>query len=225
MCIRDRYYAGFLAAGLALAGLLALWRRRDGWRAVLIWLGAQFVVVLLYLPWLLYAAPRLVPYVSQKIVADSDRPLGLAIYLARHLAAYAAGHLEGPLAMWWPLGIVPVLLAAAGFVLLARRWRLAGSTPPAPWSPVHAIGFLFVVLVTLFLLGWLVNLSFPFFPERGERLLLLGQPVFLILLACILLATGRIFRLATIGVLVALSAFSLAAFYTCLLYTSDAADE
>lgn len=221
LALYTQYYAGFLAAGLALAGLLVIWRRRDGGRPALLWLGAQVLVVLLYLPWLLYAAPRLVPYVSQKIVADSDRPLGLALYLARHLAAYAAGHLEGPLAAWWPLGLLPLLLAALGFVLLVRRWRAAGSAPPAPWSPLHAIGFLLVVLATLMLLGWLVNLSFPFFPERGERLLLLGQPAFLILLACILLATGRAFRLATIAVLVALSALSLAAFYSVPRYAGE----
>ncbi|MCP5230484.1 MAG: glycosyltransferase family 39 protein [Zoogloeaceae bacterium] len=221
LALYTQYYTAFLAVGLALAGLLALWRRGAGRRALLIWLGAQAVALVLYLPWLLYAAPRLVPYVSQKIVADSDRPLGLIVYLARHLAAYAAGHLEGPLAGWWPLGVVPLLLAAAGFVLLARRWRATKSAPPAPWSPAHAIGFLLIVLATLLLLGWLVNLSFPFFPERGERLLLLGQPVFLLLLACILDQSGRVLRLASIGVLVALSAVSLAAFYTTPRYAEE----
>ncbi|MCB0254063.1 MAG: glycosyltransferase family 39 protein [Anaerolineae bacterium] len=225
LALYTQYYAGFLAAGLALAGLLAIWRRRDGWRDgwrdALIWLGAQAVAALLYLPWLLYAAPRLVPYVSQKIVADADRPLGPVIYLARHLAAYTAGHLEGPLAAWWPLGLVPALLAVIGFLLLARRWRATGSAPPAPWSPAHAIGFLAVTLATLVFLGWLVNLSFPFFPDRGERLLLLGQPFFLILLACILVATVRTFRLASIGALVVLSALSLATFYTVPRYVGE----
>lgn len=221
LALYTQYYAGLLAAGLALAGLLALWRRGAGRRAVLIWLGAQIVALLLYLPWLLYAAPRLAPYVSQKIVADSDRPLGLAVYLARHLAAYAAGHLEGLLSVSWPLGLLPVLLAAVGFVLLARRWRSTRSAPPPPWSPMHAIGFLLVALATLLLLGWLVNLSFPFFPERGERLLLLGQPVFLLLLTCILVASARAFRFVSIGALVALSAVSLAAFYTVPRYAEE----
>ena len=45
-------------------------------------------------------------YVSQKIVADSDKPLRLIEYLARHLSAYTAGHLEGPLTPWWPLGLL-----------------------------------------------------------------------------------------------------------------------
>ncbi|MEZ4767776.1 MAG: hypothetical protein R2844_05050 [Caldilineales bacterium] len=221
LALYTQYYAAFLAAGLALAGLLALWRRREGMRAALIWLGVQAVVALLYLPWLLYAAPRLVPYVSQKIVADSDRPLGASTYLARHLAAYAVGHLEGPLAGWWPLGILPALLAVVGLLMLVRRWRAAGSESPAPWSPSQAIGFLLVVLAMLLLLGWLVNLSFPFFPERGERLLLLGQPVFLVLLACILAAGARGLRLVSIGVLAALSAVSLAAFYTVPRYAGE----
>ena len=66
------------------------------------WLAAQIVVAVLYLPWVIYAAPKLVPYVSQKVVQDADKPLGPLMYTARHLAAFTAGHLEGPLASWWP---------------------------------------------------------------------------------------------------------------------------
>ena len=67
-------------------------------------------MALLYLPWVLYAAPKLAPYISQKIVADADRPLGAFAYLARHLAAFLVGHLEGPLARWWPAALLLLLL-------------------------------------------------------------------------------------------------------------------
>ena len=39
-----------------------------------------------------------------------------------------------------------------------------------------------VLLVALFL-GWLIGLRYPFFPERGERLLLLALPAFVMLVA------------------------------------------
>lgn len=221
LALHTQYYAGFLAAGLALAGLMALWRGRAGRRVLLSWLGAQVAVLLLCLPWLIYAAPRLVPYVSQKIVADSDRPLGLLTYLARHLAAYAAGHPEGAAAGLWPLGLLPALLAAAGFVLLALHWRRTNGASPAPWSPVHPAGFLAAALAVLLLLGWLVNLSFPFFPERGERLLLLGLPLYIILLAIVLAATTRALRIVVVVVLALLSALSLAAFYTVPRYAAE----
>lgn len=221
LALYTQYYAGFLLAGLALAGLLALWRWGAGRRAALTWLGAQAAAVLLYLPWLFYAAPRLVPYVSQKIVADSDRPLGLLAYLARHLAAFAAGHLEGWASGLWLAGLLPALLAAAGFLLVARRWRRTGGAPPAPWSPAHPLGFLAIALATLLLLGWLVNLTFPFFPPRGERLLLLGLPLYLLLLACILGQSSRPLRLVVVGALAALSALSLAAFYSTPRYADE----
>ena len=109
-----QYYAIFLPIGLTI---YAAWRWRRDLRALLIWLGAQVVVALLYLPWVLYAAPKLAPYISQKIVADADRPLGALAYLARHLAAFLAGHLEGPLARWWPAALL--LLSAGRYRVVA----------------------------------------------------------------------------------------------------------
>ena len=229
LALYTQYYAAFLLAGIAVAGGLVLWRRQAGRERLLIWLAAQGVVALLFLPWVLYAAPRLVPYVSQKIVADSDQPLGLLLYLARHLAAYSAGHLEGPLAVWWPLGLLGVILLAAGLVRLARQRPLATG---------HALtlGFLGTILGVVLGLGWLVNLSYPFFPERGERLLLLGLPAFLLLLAAVwvppdpvrskdqrlvvLPARSPLPRIF-VASLALLAAISLAAFYTVPRYAEE----
>jgi len=52
-------------------------------------------VAVLYLPWLLYAGPRLVPYVAQKVVLDAGRPLDPLTYIGLHLAAFTVGHLDG----------------------------------------------------------------------------------------------------------------------------------
>lgn len=229
LTLYTQYYAAFLLAGLAIAGGVVLWRRQAGQERVLLWLAAQGGAVLLFLPWLLYAAPRLAPYVSQKIVADSDQPLGLLLYLARHLAAYSAGHLEGPLAGWWPLGLLGVILLAAGLIRLARR---------RPLEPGHGLllSFLGIILGVVLGLGWLVNLGYPFFPERGERLLLLGLPAFILLLAATwappdpVLSPGQrivplpprspLPRLFVAGLAV-LAALSLAAFYTVPRYDGE----
>ena len=59
LALYTQYYAGFLAAGLTVAGLVELWRQRRK-RQAAVWLGAQAVVALLFLPWVLYAGPKLV---------------------------------------------------------------------------------------------------------------------------------------------------------------------
>ena len=121
-----QYYAIFLPVGLTI---YATWCWRRDLRALLAWLGAQAVVALLYLPWVIYAAPKLAPYISQKIAADADRPLGAFAYLARHLAAFLVGHLEGPLARWWPAALLLLLPLLIGWVLTAKRcagWRCLG---------------------------------------------------------------------------------------------------
>ena len=178
LALYTQYYAGFLLVGIALTGGLIL-RKQRAERAVLLrWLAAQAAALLLFLPWLLYAGPKLLPYISQKVVADSDPPLELLLYLARHLAAFGTGHLEGALADWWPLGLIGVILLLAGLLRLLQRRA-------APPQQIRLLVYLGVILTTVLLLGWLVNLSYPFFPERGERLLLLGLPVFLLLLAAV----------------------------------------
>lgn len=231
LALYTQYYAGFLAAGLTLAGLWVLWRRRARLGQIGLWLLAQGVVALLTLPWLLYATPRLVAYVSQKVVADSDQPLGLLAYLTRHLAAFGVGHVESPLTAWWPLGLLLLIPLAWSWLRLART--------PADRRPaglVEVIAFLGIALATLATLGWLVNLSFPFFPERGERLLLLGLPVFILLVAVSVTgaawgaraetgparrADGRRLPLTTAVLAAGLAAMSLTAFYTAPRYEGE----
>ena len=146
---------------------------------------------------MLYAGPKLASYVSQKIVADSDKPLGLLEYLACHLSAYTAGHLEGPLTPWWPIGLIG---RSAGLGTLASFSRSARSKPlsrrkaaPSRFiAPFQVIRFLLIGLAVVLLLGWLVNLTFPFFPDRGERLLLLGLPLFTLLIATVSPPSGTL---------------------------------
>ncbi len=224
-----QYYAVFLPIGLTL---YVLWQRRRDALAMARWLAVQAVAALLYLPWVLYAAPKLTLYVSQKVIQDADRPLGLSEYMARHLAAFLAGHLAGPLAPWWPLALL-VLVPLAFIPLRRRRDRQARASQPWTASAAFAIVgpttssagvALGVVLLTALVFGWLIGLRYPFFPEHGERLLLLALPVFLLLLATGLIALWRRVRSAALvaAVLLAgMSAASLAAFYTVPRYPGD----
>ena len=167
LALYTQYYAIFLPIALTL---YALWWWRKDLQSFGRWLGLQAIVAILYLPWAIYAVPRLVLYVSNKIVADADKPLGLLMYFARHLSAFAAGHLEGPLEPWWPLALVLLIPIIAGLIL---RSRSGASHRP--------IAFLAATLGGALFLGWLIGLRYPFFPERGERLLLLALPAFVML--------------------------------------------
>ncbi len=212
-----QYYGAFLLAGLALAGLWYGWRRYSLiWR----WVLAHLAIVLLYLPWVVYAAPKLVPYVSQKVVKDADNPLGLGAYLARHLSAFLAGHLEGAISPYWPWSLLLLAIAGWGF-WLAWRARKGSARWTRPSSP---LGMLFLGLAVSMLLAWVVGLRYPFFPDRGERLLLFAFPVFLILFSFALERVGSSHKwggaMASIAVL-AVSGLSLSFFYTTPRYAGE----
>ncbi|MCD6290704.1 MAG: glycosyltransferase family 39 protein [Anaerolineae bacterium] len=205
-----QYYAAMLPLGFTL---YALWHWRRHPRHLARWLGAQIVAALAYLPWVLYAAPRLIPYVSQKVVADADKPLGPITYLARHLSAFTIGHVEGWLHAGWPIGLLPLLPIAWW---LWRRW---GQSPS-----YRVIPLLLTTLGTSLGLGFLLNLRYPFFPERGERLLLLTAPALWLLIAIVLddlWQAGRRYAIGTGILWVGLATVSLGAFYTVPRYSAD----
>ncbi len=246
LALYTQYYAIFLPIALTL---YALWHWRREPRRLLGWLGLQAAVALLYLPWVIYAGPRLTLYVSQKVVMDADRPLGLAAYFGRHLAAFAAGHLEGSLTPWWPLALLLLAPVAAGLaVWAARAGRGNAKRPAAPGETTkdearntpspNAVGLLGTVFLTALSLGWLIGLRFPFFPDRGERLLLLALPAFIMLAAAGLDAllgdktfgvsrTPKVSRRARwaayagLALFISASVASLIAFYTVPRYPGD----
>ncbi|MDH7487607.1 MAG: glycosyltransferase family 39 protein [Anaerolineae bacterium] len=228
-----QYYAAFLPLAHTL---FALWHWRRAPRRWLGWLGAQLLIGLAYLPWLLYAAPQLVPYVAQKVVKDADRPLGLLAYFARHLAAFAAGHGEGPLARCWWLGLLVLPLIAWGLWLRIADCglRIADCTSQianrqSPIANCHATDcqstiFLLTTLFIPLAIGFALNLRYPFFPPRGERLLLLALPSFVLLAALALEGLwGRLRGVGwlALGLFLLLSALSLAGFYTVPRYADD----
>jgi hypothetical protein len=184
------YYFAFLLAGQLVWAAFQYWRRR---RAVAVIAAGQTLVVALYLPWLLYAFPRLVSYVGAKVESDQDVALDPLHYMARHWMTFTGGHVT------WPETTLPwaLLLSGAAALLigvaLIVQWRRAATFPddrgsaavfPEPQPPGRAAVTLLGVLVGVALAaGWLISLRFPFFPEGGERLLIFVLPYVVLLLA------------------------------------------
>ena len=179
------YYSGFLLiAHLAFA----LWIFRQNLRTALTALSTQLAAGLLYLPWLLYAGPKLILYVDDKVVADADQPLGLLEYGLRHLLAFTGGHLapiELSLNVARYVGLVALLPLA---LIAAYRWwnqspLRSQQEEQSLLNGRTAVTFLWFMLLIPSTIAFAVNLYRPFFPTGGERLLLFILPYFLLLIA------------------------------------------
>lgn len=204
------YYFIFIALGHLLWALIIYRRHLHRLWAVV---GAQALVAALFLPWLFYTAPRLVAYVGNKVASDQDVALDPARYLAHHAAAFSGGHLA------WPLGASPWPLLLGGAAILTILGALLfGRQPKSHTRPAAAVHTeddamnargltLLVSLVgTALTGGWLVNLRFPFFPEGGERLLMIALPYVLLLLSAGIDHTWRVVRAGQAALLLLLLA-------------------
>jgi 4-amino-4-deoxy-L-arabinose transferase-like glycosyltransferase len=228
LALYTQYYAAFVLLALNMSMFICWLRGQRGVRKFLPWLGAQAVVVLLYLPWLWYAGDKLVSYVRFKVRVEEDPSLSLATYLGRHLTAFNWGHAEGLLATWWWLGLLPLaVLIVCGCLALWRRARKEGG---GHWvfgirDWVLATGHWPLTIVVIILLcGFVINLIFPFNPPRSERLLLLALPAYLLLVAAALIALWHERRLLAIlpaGLFVTVGILSLVYFYTVPRYPDD----
>jgi hypothetical protein len=112
------YTLYYLALLLAAHGLWALWHFRRRGRALLPFLAAWLAAGLLYLPWLIYALPRLTGYVAQKVQSDQDRPLNALEYAWVHLSAFAAGSVVGAGERGETLWLLAAAVGAALLVVL-----------------------------------------------------------------------------------------------------------
>ncbi|MBI3958217.1 MAG: glycosyltransferase family 39 protein [Chloroflexi bacterium] len=217
------YYAALLLLGHCL---WALWHFRRQMRRVLPPLAAWIAAALAYLPWLLYAVPQLIPYVSQKIVEDADRPLGLFAYTLRHLTAFTAGHIA-PEVVWLSIG--PWLAIFSILLILASRLSLSLPVRRSPFAVRQSlISNLYFLLLLPFTISFALNLRLPFFPEGGERVLLFVLPYFLLLVAIAmddLLWAGRrwtrgVVAIGLTGLLVG-AGMGIWTFYTVPRYVDD----
>ncbi len=180
------YYAVLLPAAHLLWALWAI-RSDSGRLKRLLW--ADGIVALLYLPWLFYTLPALLAYIPQKVVADADQSLSFPLYLGRHLWAFLSGHVvavDDEIRLLQAIGVVAaaVLLGIAWLFTLWRR-RLAGrpvanQTVGERLHRHSPLSFLALILLLALLVGFVLNLRLPFFPEGGERVLLFVLPYFLL---------------------------------------------
>lgn len=177
----------------------------EGWIAIL----------LLYLPWLFFAGSKLYSYVTAKVPHEAYAPVDPIRFVAQHLIAFSIGHVSQiPV-----LGVFTFLFV----LLLAIPFAQRVATSKSHYHPFYlhlAIGYLAIPL----LIGFGINLVFPFHPIRYERTLLLALPAFLMLVACGTLALWT--RIAALGavaflVVVLTGCASLVDLYSVPRYAQD----
>ena len=215
-------YTLYLFALLPLAQFLwILIARRPRLKA---WFITLTAVALLYLPWALYAGPKLLHYVAYKVVMDNDQPLGLIAYLGQHLSAFLVGHLEGPLAQWWPwtlLLLLPLVVFSVQSSVFSKQSSVfSASSFLGGLAPLRE-AYLLSVLVVALAVGFIQQMRAPFIPEHFQRVLLFAAPALWLLLALGLRALGQARPRAAWGfaaLFLLAQAASLTAFYTTPRY-------
>jgi 4-amino-4-deoxy-L-arabinose transferase-like glycosyltransferase len=164
LAMYTHYYAAFLPL-LQTIFVLFHWRR---YRTILgRWLLAQAALIVLYVPWVVYAGGILVRYVLGKVAIEHYAPLGPLDFLWPAIVAFALGH-SASLAWLQPASLVFLALAMLGAIAVWRQGKLS--------------------LVALYLLvpvagAYLIDLAFPFSPQGFQRLFLFALPAYLLLVA------------------------------------------
>ncbi len=202
------------------------------------WLFAFLAIAALYLPWVIFAGPRLYAYVTFKVAHEAYAPQDPLTFFTQHLAAFSIGHLAAWTWLAWgsaaflALALVGSLKIYRGDTEVAEKKNFSLRT--------RRLGreICLIYLLVPLALGYLVNQRFPFYPIRVERLLLLAAPAFYLLVAAgtetLWEATTRVTPTQTRGpskhrliaftillVLTTLSALSLFDFYTVPRYPDD----
>lgn len=195
------YYFGLLLLAHMAWGVWHFHRQR---RQVRHLMSLYLALALLYLPWLVYAAPKVVNYVAAKVPADADQPLGIITYLSRHLLAFTSGHLSAPAPALEVLRWLAVV-ALIGLFLTTRINRGNGPAIPAAVRPAPQ-HFLWSCLLIPTGLAFLINLRLPFFPAGGERLLLFALPYLLLLTTDAIDRVWQRYRLGPLGLALLLAA-------------------
>ncbi len=126
-------------------------------------------VGLLFLPWIVYAGPRLITYVQNKRVVEGYLSLNLIRFLGDHVVAFSVGHLPPELQQFLWAALPFVIIAALGFGGI-----LSFHQQTSPDRTLYLYLYLFLPL----LIGYLINQIFPFTPLYYERTLLLAAPAY-----------------------------------------------
>jgi hypothetical protein len=240
LSLYNLYYAAFVPVAQTLFVVVA-YRRQRGVLAR--WLVLEAAVALLFLPWVLYASGALVSYVGGKVAVEKYSPLDPVRFIVQVLAALGMGVPSAdrmPLA----LGSVSVIGLAAVAIRnavqsrdasgISGRGRQGGAGDVIQGERLPAVqGWPALLLATLvaapILLGYAVNLLWPFSPAGFQRLFICCLPFLMILAATGLGRLGHyaqehgarlpaIAALAVVGLSAACAVAVLADFYTVPRY-------
>lgn len=216
------YYCALLVASHLC---FAIWHYRGRLGNLRIWLVVWLISAAAYAPWLIYALPKLVGYVAQKVVSDADRPLSAGAYLWRHLWAFAAGHISSESVVLQAFGLAGVIGLTVGLVLATRIFvrRRAVVIFAGDFAQIESpatVTALWVFLLIPVLGAFALNLRLPFFPDGGERLLLITLPFLLLLLATACARTGA-FGAAVLSCVLVANVAGMVIFYTAPRYTDE----
>lgn len=204
-----QYYFALLVGAI---GVLVLWELREkryGWRGPLIAAGVTFGG---YLPWVVYALPRLITYVGGKLVVEADTPMTPLEFLPRHLAAWSVGHLSSQMSILGWAALFFVLFIGFGVYQASKQQRKQAVVFTALLWLIPTLGI------------FIVGLYAPFTDARIERQLLFVLPFFLMLVAvgvsCLWQQSRNGASAALFGITL-LSGFALSDFYTVPRYPGE----
>ena len=163
------------------------------------------VAVLLYLPWIIFTGTKLVAYVQGKRTAEGYVPLGLLHFLESHLVAFSLGHVSEAthILAWATLLFLPIALLGLFYHPPSTQrapgtWRVIRTTHQAQYISQPSLLLALYLLLPL-LLGFLVNLGYPFTPRYFERTLMLAAPAWWLLLGTGLAWIWRRSKLVLVG--------------------------
>lgn len=213
-----QYYAGFVLVFQLIYIILMYRSSRLTFQGLRPWLFGWSSIALLYLPWVIYSGNKLYTYVSFKVGHEAYPAQDPIAFVAQHLAAFSVGHVGDIAWLNW-VSIFFIAIAAYGlFVKFGTHSSPQPSADPQFSPRLLVLLYLFIPI----LLGYLVNVRFPFHPIRYERLLLLASPAFLLLVAIGLAAVKpRALGFFATIVIIAISVVSLFEFYTIPRYPDD----
>jgi 4-amino-4-deoxy-L-arabinose transferase-like glycosyltransferase len=219
-----QYFAAFLIAAQIAVVLYLKFRARQeiNLRA---WVVRWLVIGALYLPWVLYAGPKLYAYVTAKVGIEQYTRLDPFTYFAQHLVAFSVGHVSAWTWLAWG-AILFALVVVLGIILSATSQTTANKSHPLEHSTLSAsaLPLTAIYLVIPLTLGFLVNLLYPFHPLRYERLLLFVAPFFWVLVAngiVALFERQRVLGYAATALIALACAFALFDFYTVERYADE----
>lgn len=186
------YYAVFIPAFQLIFFFATNKRQRLSLWTAHPFIRSLSVVVLLYVPWIVYAGTRLISYVQGKRTAEGYVPIGLLRFIQSHITAFSLGHLSDTTQVlaWTSFLFLPIALL--GLIYNVSRNKHLSSIP----LPSFLVA---LYLLLPLLLGYLINLLYPFTPRYFERTLMLAAPAWWLLLGAGLAWLWRRRRLLLVG--------------------------